>query len=247
MGGWITTSWRFWPSTTRPTTRVPTATPVVCSLRTRACKCARRWPWWANRSISKHWRTNSRIRSAPWTCTEIGADRLDSVYLDPWHRQKLGWVFRYAPGGTSYELGDETWADDFGNKSRPAVFYNDANQHEYYLFEYRAPRSYDKSVASAGIVAWHVLEDQNGNPADQTQGHVIYAYSPISGATDVSVGGSVAWTPQDGRFQVQWKDGTYLPRSFWVEQPQHSANSLILHWDGAPSTNAPPVVTILQP
>ncbi len=181
------------------------------------------------------------------SCTENGPDLLSSVYLDPWHRKRLGWVFPYAASFGPYELGDETWMDFYGNKSRPAVFYRDSNPKEYYLFEYRGGRSYDNRAPNWGIVAWHVLETDSGDPGDPVEGHAIYVFSPVYKKDDQAVGGSRPWTPADGRFQVAFKDGSYLPLSFWVEQPAHSNNSMILHWDAAPANNAPPTIQIIQP
>ena len=181
------------------------------------------------------------------SCTENGPDNLDSVYLDPWHRKKLGWVFPYAVGANFYEMGDETWTDFYGAKSRPAVFYKSGTLDEYYLFEYRGARNYDRAVANWGIVAWHVLEDGKGNPGDPIEGHAIYAFSPVYRKGDQDIGGNKTWNPGDGRFQVKWKDGSYLPLSFWAEQPKSSSNSMILHWDAAPANNAPPSIRILQP
>lgn len=181
------------------------------------------------------------------SCTISSADNPRSVYLDPWHRKKLGWVFPYAVGGNSYQMGDEFWTDFWGGKTRPAVFYPLFTHDEYYLFEFRGARSYDNGVAAIGIAAWHVSEDGKGNPAGSDYGSFIYSFSPIRGKSDPDVGGTGVWTPDNGRFQVKMKDGSYLPYSFWVEQPQNSPETMILHWDSAPANNAPPSIQILQP
>lgn len=195
------------------------------------------------------------------SCTLIfPPDAKQTVYHDPWHRYKLGWITPYDPGifGTgSFELGDETWADFYGNKSRPAILRNPkAGSNEYYLFEYRSGRGYDANVGLTdgngtyantgwGIVAWHVKEDGSGNvfnSATDAAGHHIYAVGP-----DNPVGGSQAWRPESGHFILRWEDGTNVPLSFYVEQPSNSANSQILHWSPAPTTLNKPTVRITAP
>src|SRR5262249_18132031 len=177
-------------------------------------------------------------------------DKPYTVYLDAWHRVRLSW---WVPGGTglsSMELGDESWRGFFDERSRPALFENpDPNAHEYYLFEYRGRRSYDQSVNDIGIVVWHVREDGNGNPFQGPQntlpeGDAIYAFS-----SDPSnaVGGSHAWHPSDGIFQLRWDDGSLLPLAFWVEDLPRSTNSQLLRWKTIPPDHQPPTVRIIRP
>jgi M6 family metalloprotease-like protein len=178
--------------------------------------------------------------------TISSSDNMDTLYLDPWHRFKLGWVFPLAVSGDSYEIGDETYTDFYGTRARPAVFYNSADPHEYYLFEYRGGRGYDRNVSDWGIVAWHVKEYADGQiyqgpNHDQTEGWAVYASGP-----DKLLGGSRAWHASDGNFQLKWTDGTPLPLTFWVEEPGYSYNSNILHWASAPE-NAGPTIDIVRP
>lgn len=103
----------------------------------------------------------------PMSCTIGAPDEMKTVYLDPWHRIKAGWIFPYTPGfifaSNSYEMGDETWEDFWGTKSRPTWFRKADDPHEYFLFEYRGGRGYDSDVAAWGLIAWHVKEEANGN------------------------------------------------------------------------------------
>jgi M6 family metalloprotease-like protein len=175
------------------------------------------------------------------------ADPKRSLYLDAWHRKKFAWIVPQGLTFGSTELGDETWIGFHGERARPAWIQNPADSNEYFLFEYRGRRSYDNDVGDIGLVVWHVKEDGNGNAykgqdGKETEGHAIYAVSP-----DNARGGRHAWQPEDGRFQVMWADGTYLARTFWVEQPRGSASSILLYWADAPVNNKPPSIEIVRP
>jgi M6 family metalloprotease-like protein len=85
------------------------------------------------------------------SCEPFIPDDKSIVYLDPWHRWKLGWVYPYDVGvfygnvGDTgyYEVGDESWRDLYGLPSRPLIIRNPSpNSNEYFLFEYRGGRSY---------------------------------------------------------------------------------------------------------
>src|SRR5258708_3223204 len=170
-----------------------------------------------------------------------------TLYLDPWHRKMLGWLSPISGSTGTIELGDESWVGFHGEKLRLAWIRNPNDGNEYFLFEYRGRRSYDADVNDIGLVAWHVKEDGHGNAyngpdAQETEGHAIYAVSP-----DNSKGGSHAWHPEDGRFQLQWSDGTLMPHTLWVEQPRNSVSSVILHIADAPANNRVPTIDILKP
>jgi M6 family metalloprotease-like protein len=182
------------------------------------------------------------------SCTIGPSDSKTTVYLDPWHRMKSGWLFPNDLGFGNYELGDEAWTNVWGDQSQPAFVRNPSNAHEFFLFEYRCGRGYDRNVADCGLVVWHVKEDENGNAfkgvdGKETEGHAIYVVSP-----DNDRGGTRAWNAGDGKFQLRWSDGTPLPRSFWVEAPrQQSASSVVLNWRPAPADNQPPAIEIVRP
>jgi M6 family metalloprotease-like protein len=184
------------------------------------------------------------------SCTISFADNPATLYHDPWHRYKLGWVTPLDPGfptGSSYEMGDESWSDGWGNRSRPAILRNSAPaSYEYFLFEYRDQRGYDANVASAGIVAWHVREDANGNCFDNggkdPQGHHVYAVGP-----DKPAGASQAWTPASGRFRLAWESGAQLPYVFWVTEDARSFAAERLNWAPVPAGIGAPTVRILSP
>jgi M6 family metalloprotease-like protein len=147
---------------------------------------------WAKECFSDHMTIMS--------CEPFVPDDKSIVYLDPWHRFKLGWVYPYAGPGFFYgnatdtgfyETGDETWRDFYGLPSRPLILRNpDPAANEYFLFEYRGGRGYDQNVADLGLVIWHVKEDGHGNPytgsdGKQAQGHAIYVFG-----SDNDFGGS---------------------------------------------------------
>ena len=201
------------------------------------------------------------------SCEPWIADDKSIVYLDPWHRWKLGWIspdnFLSLSGPPQIglvgeaEIGDETWRDFWGTPSRPLILRNpNLNSNEYFLFEYRAASvDYDRNVADTGLVVWHVKEDGNDGPymgskGDQPEGYAIYVISP-----DNDRGGSRAWHSTDGNFQLHWEDGTVLPLTFWVEEfpvsslfeGLRSSNSILLHYQVIPINNLPPTVHIISP
>jgi M6 family metalloprotease-like protein len=149
------------------------------------------------------------------SCEPFKVDDSTVMFPDAWHRLKFGWTTAYPPGfgtgGLFYELGDETYIDDWGSRAQPAILRaNPKNPNECYLFEYRSGRGYDSDVASAGVLAWHVIEDASGQPACAVSApHCVYNAGP-----DDPVGGSEAWTPADGRLRLSWSDGTPIPLSF---------------------------------
>jgi M6 family metalloprotease-like protein len=182
------------------------------------------------------------------SCTlQSGPDNKNSVYLDPWHRVKAGWMSPNDLGFGNYELGDETWTNFFGVKSHPATVRNPADSHEYFLFEYRRAGGYDRNVADTGLVVWHVKENADGSAykgtdGKETEGHAIYAVSP-----DNDRGGSKVWNAADGNFVLHWADHTTLPFTFWVADVEQSPNSVILNVKSISPQNQPPRITIVRP
>ena len=165
------------------------------------------------------------------------ADHMESLFLDPWHRIRLGWLAPLALTPPVMELGDESWVGFFGQRARPVWIRKPGDDHEYFLFEYRGRRGYDNGVADIGLVVWHV-KDNGGDPL----GHHIHAVSPNNPR-----GGSNAWQPADGRFQLQWEDGTLVPWSLSVEPVRRSPNSVALRAERAPEGRRPPSLDIVQP
>jgi hypothetical protein len=90
------------------------------------------------------------------SCT-LGTPRDDrtSLYIDPWHRTRLGWLGRFDPGTADRaELGSEAWADSRGARSNPMIVRKlGGDGSEYYLFEYRDGSGYVNGVGDRGIVA----------------------------------------------------------------------------------------------
>ena len=82
------------------------------------------------------------------TLNEQLADHMESLYLDPWHRIRLGWIAPIALSLGAMELGDDTWVGFYGQRSRPARVRKANDPHEYFLFEYRGRRGYDDDVAA---------------------------------------------------------------------------------------------------
>lgn len=177
------------------------------------------------------------------SCSRMIADDTRTLYLDPWHRTKLGWLAPYA-ATLPYEMGDETWTDLKGARSRPAIVRNSHDPNEYYLFEYRGRRGYDRDVAGVGIIAWHIVEDRPGEPI---KGRFGYADGINAVGPEADFGASMAWTQADGRFMLPWRDGSLLPQSFWIEEPRNRSRSALLCSQPAPAAHQPPRVSILQP
>jgi M6 family metalloprotease-like protein len=170
-------------------------------------------------------------------------DSAQTVYLDPWHRVKLGWLDPITPNGNSIQLGDENF---YSSPKGPAIFQREGDSTEYYLLEYRDRSRYDANVGDDGMVAWHVKEDANGNQwlgADgkDNAGHAIYAVGP-----DALKGATQAWKSSDGPFRLHWLDGRPLPLSFRVkdiDQPYAAE----LDWQEAPEDDTGPSIDIVQP
>jgi M6 family metalloprotease-like protein len=171
-------------------------------------------------------------------------DDRTSLYLDAWHRARLGWISRaFSPGDHeetgSIELGSDRLAESRGEASYLFLIRRSGGDgSESYLFEYRDGSGYDNGVGDRGIVAWHVREDGKGNPSagagDDIPGHAIYAVGP-----DAARGARRAWKPSDGRFRLRWSDGSLLPQKFWVEASSAERGSALLEWRTAGGTNDP--------
>jgi M6 family metalloprotease-like protein len=168
-------------------------------------------------------------------------DDKSSIYLDPWHRTRFGWLGRFDPGTADRaELGSEAWVDARGARSHPMIVRKPGGDgSEYYLFEFRDGSGYDNGVGDRGIVAWHVREDGKGAPivgegTDNSPGHAIYAVGP-----DSERGGRRAWKISDGQFRLRWADGSLLPATYWVEALSIEKGSAILRWSATPESRSP--------
>jgi len=157
------------------------------------------------------------------------ADFPKSLYLDPMHRELLGWLGASTlPNFSgSNELGDESWFDIWGARSHPFRITKPGDDSEFYEFEFRNPRSYDNWLAAPGVIAWHAMLDGNDfyKTTAKSWGDWSYAVTPSP---------TIPWSPSDGRFRLSWQDGTQLPYSFWVSDVPGSANSEYINCEAAP-------------
>jgi M6 family metalloprotease-like protein len=167
------------------------------------------------------------------------ADDKKSLYLDAWHRVRIGWITKgFAPGpggaGGAIELASTVTARERG--VAPAVLLIrrlDIKGSESFIFEYRDGSGYDNGVGDRGIVAWHASEDEGDKPAPPKDGsaeagNAVYAVGP-----DLAKGARQAWKPSNGKFRLHWADGTMLSQVFWVEAAPTGEGSAILKWNAA--------------
>jgi M6 family metalloprotease-like protein len=169
-------------------------------------------------------------------------DDRKSLYLDAWHRGRLGWFGGARQPGTADggELGNERWADARGGRSYPLLFHKPGSGgSEYYVFEYRDGSGYDNGVGDHGVVAWHVREDAKGDPfaaqgEPKVPGHSVHAVGP-----DAARGARRAWKPSDGRFGLRWADGSPLPQTFWVQASPTGQGSAVLRWSKPEESDSP--------
>jgi len=158
-------------------------------------------------------------------------DDRKSIYLDPWHRYRLGWFdVSEVRLGDHAVLGSESWRDPRGGHASPLIVRRPGGDGtEYYLFELRDGSGYDNGVGDRGVVAWHVREDRWGGAYrgwfNSPPGHAIYAVGP-----DNVRGAMHAWKPSDGKFRLQWADGTQLEETFWIESGATDGSSAVLRW-----------------
>jgi M6 family metalloprotease-like protein len=159
-------------------------------------------------------------------------DDKKSIYLDPWHRRRFGWIGSFDPGtADGAVIGSEPWVDSSGTRSHPMIVRKPGGDgSEYYLFEFRDGSGYDNGVGDCGIVAWHVREDGKGAPfvgeaGDSNPGQAIHAVGP-----DAERGGGHAWKPGDGKFRLRWADGSLLQSTYWVEASSTGKRCAVLRW-----------------
>jgi len=93
------------------------------------------------------------------------------THLDPWHKIRLGWAApRYvstrAPAA-NYQLLAPMGADE-----RPMVLFDPQRPREFYVLEYRHPRTadgwdvYDRHSACPGVVTWYLRVNEIGQPEE---------------------------------------------------------------------------------
>lgn len=149
------------------------------------------------------------------SCTAIASpDLLDTVYHDPWHRMRWGWVRpRLVEMGAEgcYIMKSVEWG---APDSMPVLLFSASKGFtDYFLFEARERATeanlFDRSLRSTGVSVWSVHTNRNFEPEQ---------IPPIgnAAATDPSifpVGGgnglrsnSAPWIDTDGEFTLKWQD-----------------------------------------
>ncbi len=92
-----------------------------------------------------------------------------TYHLDPWHKLQFGWstprIRSLAGGGV-----ENIPAAQAMDASAPLLLYHPARgTQEFYLLEYRTPSTpagggYDANTTDAGLVIWHVLQNEKKEP-----------------------------------------------------------------------------------
>lgn len=106
-----------------------------------------------------------------------GAGPQDKIYLDPYHRVKLGWIgprsFNVASGTNScFRISPSHKGVEALGEIKPIVVYDSRRgMQDYFMVEYRRRAGYDQNVIDEGIAVWSVHENTSQFAIPQVIGY----------------------------------------------------------------------------
>jgi M6 family metalloprotease-like protein len=139
-----------------------------------------------------------------------GADLVHSWWLDPWHRNQLGWTDAQTREFDRQKLsvGSSGAADSLPRGGMAFLWDSSRGNDDYFILEYRDRTGYDRDAGDTGIAIWSAKEGGDRGLVYVPYDGVADQPGVVTFTPDGKHGGAIFLKPSDGPVRLEWIDGS---------------------------------------